>query len=423
MKQIPKLVRDISKKTRGRVLIVGSKTSEQRERSTYHAICQAAQSSGIPCVPFSPPIREDEIDSSPGCLLEYAVDGLAMAKRTGCASVLVVGGGSTIEVAKSIAQLLTSGVTPQSLTEPSSREAKIRTIIQKNEQAAAPIIAVPTSFHGCVAASSNRTYLSDPLEGSVLNMAGDHLDRSGGVHVVIDPNLLRQSSPMTCAEGAISSLARLSDTLLVNEGGEDDIGRDDGQALGELVGSIKEILDISFDLYDQGVVSMASWKSKIDDKDKDIFGRKIEDEDICEQYGALGCVIGSCISLGGPGITHSIARVIASNYNVSFGQACALILPHIINIQMDRSSQDTSRNKNGMAAKGMKVHLENISFEKDQDGTMYGSFGRVRAQTYIANPSADDLKELTSAIMMDECFKQGECESGKVEKFVVFCCE
>ena len=276
MKQIPKLVRDISKKTRGRVLIVGSKTSEQRERSTYHAICQAAQSSGIPCVPFSPPIREDEIDSSPGCLLEYAVDGLAMAKRTGCASVLVVGGGSTIEVAKSIAQLLTSGVTPQSLTEPSSREAKIRTIIQKNEQAAAPIIAVPTSFHGCVAASSNRTYLSDPLEGSVLNMAGDHLDRSGGVHVVIDPNLLRQSSPMTCAEGAISSLARLSDTLLVNEGGEDDIGRDDGQALGELVGSIKEILDISFDLYDQGVVSMASWKSKIDDKDKPINEANIQ---------------------------------------------------------------------------------------------------------------------------------------------------
>ena len=87
---------------------------------------------------------------------------------------------------------------------------------------------------------------------------------------------------------------------------------------------------------------------------------------------------------------------------------------------MDRSSQDTSKNKNGMAAKGMKVHLENISFEKDQDGTMYGSFGRVRAQTYIANPSADDLKELTSAIMMDECFKQGECESGKVEKFVCF---
>ena len=62
MKKVAHLVRDLATKTRGKVLVVGSYTAEQRQRSSYHAILQAAQSSGIPCVPFSPLIREEEED-------------------------------------------------------------------------------------------------------------------------------------------------------------------------------------------------------------------------------------------------------------------------------------------------------------------------------------------------------------------------
>jgi len=404
MKKVAHLVRDLATKTRGKVLVVGSYTAEQRLRSSYHAILQAAQSSGIPCVPFSPLIREEEEDSTPGCLIDHAVDGFAMARRTGCASVLVVGGGCTIEVAKSIATLLPSTINPQLLMEPSTRDKLISDVTggtAVGTAAAAPMIAVPTTFHGCVAASSNRTYLSDPLEGAVMDMSSDHLDRAGGIHVVIEPSILRQSSPLTCAEGAISSLARLSDAVLINEGGADDIGKDGGRALGELLGSVKDLLNIFFDLHDRGQPSMASWTKLLE-----------EEEDICEQYGAIGCVIGSCISLGGPGITQSIARVVTSNYNVSFGQACALVLPHVIKIQLERSS---TYDASSMSARGAEVHRENVSFDGNQQGSnIYSAFGRIRNRVVIPTPSDDDLKELTSAVMMDNCFQNAvEEDNGK----------
>ena len=116
MRKVQQVVRDTARKTRGRILVVGSLTSEMRERSFYHAVLQAAQSTGVPCVPFNPSIREDD-ESSPACLIDHVVDGLAMARRTGCASVLVVGGGCTIEVAKSIAMLLPSSINAQSLSD------------------------------------------------------------------------------------------------------------------------------------------------------------------------------------------------------------------------------------------------------------------------------------------------------------------
>ena len=319
-----------------------------------------------------------------------------MARRTGCASVLVVGGGSTIEVAKSIATLLSSKVNAETLTNPSTREAIIAQAIS-TAAAAAPMIAVPTTFHGCVAASSNKTYLTDATEGSVFEMSepsSDRLNGAGGVHVVVDSTLLASSSPIICAEGAISSLARVSDALLINEGGTDTIGHDGGTALGELLGTLKNVLDESFQLYDNNLTSMASWVGD-------------NEENVSEQYGAIGCVVGSCISLGGPGITQSMARVVASNYNVSFGQACAIVLPQVCAIQMARSRKGSDATR-GAA----DVHAATVCFGSGSgsDPTMFQAFDRVRSHVLIPKPSTEELKELTTAVLMDASFKQAVSE-------------
>ena len=63
MKKVQQVVRDTARKARGRILVVGSLTSEMRERSFYHAVLQAAQSSGVPCVPYNPSIRDDDVDA------------------------------------------------------------------------------------------------------------------------------------------------------------------------------------------------------------------------------------------------------------------------------------------------------------------------------------------------------------------------
>jgi alcohol dehydrogenase class IV len=401
MKQVPKLVQQLARQTRGKVLIVGSLTSEQRERSTYHAILQSAQRSGVPIVPYLPSIRLGDNDSPAG-LIDHAIDGLAMARRTGCASVLVVGGGSTIDVAKNIATLLSSNVAAETLTNPATRDAILAEALHPTSSSphtqttpptpTTPVIAVPTSFHGCVAASSTKTYATDAQEGAVIELSSDRLDLSGGVHVVVDPTLLATSSPMTCAEGAVSSLARLSDALLINEGGKDDIGEDGGVALGELLSTVKYLLDESFSLYDNRLPLMSNWVKTYE-----------QEESIMEQYGAIGCVVGSCISLGGPGITQSMARVVASNYNVSFGQACAVLLPHICQIQMDR----LNALGNEEAKRGVAVHVENVQFREQ---TMYQAFERIRSHVLLPKPSMDELKELTTSIMMDECFKQAVVE-------------
>ena len=429
MKKVQQVVRDTARKARGRILVVGSLTSEMRERSFYHAVLQAAQSSGVPCVPYNPSIRDDDVESSPACLIEHVVDGLAMARRTGCASVLVVGGGCTIEVAKSIAMLLPSSINAQALSDSgTTRDQAILNVVAAKEQAASPVVAVPTTFHGCVAASSNRTFLTDAAEGAVLNLSGDHLDRSGGVHVVVDPTLLRQSSPLVCAEGAISSLARISDSLLVNTGGKDDIGHDGGAALGELLATVKELLSTSFALHDGRHPSMGSWTrtaAASNESNVVVKGevKEEEEEDICERYGAIGCVIGSCVSLGGPGVTQTIARVVASNYNLSFGQACALVLPHVVGVQLERAESHEEEEER----RGARIHrsiLDEFEFEFEEKGgessssssssrTMYDAFQRVRRQVRVPRPSEDNLKELTTSIMLDPSFKEAvEDENG-----------
>jgi len=197
---------------------------------------------------------------------------------------------------------------------------------------------------------------------------------------------------MTCAEGAVSSLARLSDALLINEGGKDDIGEDGGVALGELLSTVKYLLDESFSLYDNRLPLMSNWVKTYE-----------QEESIMEQYGAIGCVVGSCIRSGGPGITQSMARVVASNYNVSFGQACAVLLPLICQIHMVR----LNALGNEEAKRGVAVHVENVQFREQ---TMYQAFERIRSHVLLPKPSMDELKELTTSIMMDECFKQAVVE-------------
>jgi alcohol dehydrogenase class IV len=341
--------------------------------------------------------------------------------------VLVVGGGCTIEVAKSIAMLLPSSINAQALSDSgTTRDQAILNVVAAKEQAASPVVAVPTTFHGCVAASSNRTFLTDAAEGAVLNLSGDHLDRSGGVHVVVDPTLLRQSSPLVCAEGAISSLARISDSLLVNTGGKDDIGHDGGAALGELLATVKELLSTSFALHDGRHPSMGSWTrtaAASNESNVVVKGevKEEEEEDICERYGAIGCVIGSCVSLGGPGVTQTIARVVASNYNLSFGQACALVLPHVVGVQLERAESHEEEEER----RGARIHrsiLDEFEFEEkggesssssSSSRTMYDAFQRVRRQVKVPRPSEDNLKELTTSIMLDPSFKEAvEDENG-----------
>ena len=51
---MPGLIASAAQRSSGKVLVVGSASAAARPRSAFHAVLQAAQSTGIPCVPFTP---------------------------------------------------------------------------------------------------------------------------------------------------------------------------------------------------------------------------------------------------------------------------------------------------------------------------------------------------------------------------------
>ena len=108
MQKVPQLVLDAVRRSQGKVLVVGSASSAARPRSAFHAVMQASQSTGIPCVPFTPPVAD--VGAAPASLMDVALDGLGMARRTGCGSVVVVGGGCTVEIAKRLPRSFKHGI-------------------------------------------------------------------------------------------------------------------------------------------------------------------------------------------------------------------------------------------------------------------------------------------------------------------------
>ncbi len=340
MQRVPALIASAAQRCSGKVLVVGSASAASRPRSAYHAVLQAAQSTGIPCVPFTPPVAD--AGGAPASVVDLAVDGLSMARRTGCGSVVVVGGGCTVEIGKAIAALLPSSVSPESLVSPAKGRGGRLAEAVSAAGPTADVVAVPTTLHGCAAASSTRTWLVDPTEGEVIALDEGYHFKDLPVHCVIDPRILKESHPSVCAHGALSTLARISDSLLAPAAGPSNEGNGNGDdgALLDLMAQTHLIVRKVLAIEASGAKDMrAEVKIEVGDAtlEQGGAGGGVV-EDVCEQYAALGCIEGRCVSVDGPGPVHALARIVSASYNLSFGQACALLLPEVATLQLRRGT-------------------------------------------------------------------------------------
>eukprot|EP00946_MAST-07B_sp_MAST-7B-sp1_P001992 g1992.t1 len=326
MQKVPQLVLDAVRRSQGKVLVVGSASSAARPRSAFHAVMQASQSTGIPCVPFTPPVAD--VGAAPASLMDVALDGLGMARRTGCGSVVVVGGGCTVEIAKAIAALIPSTGSYDALSTGKDRGNRlIETVSEAGPTA--EVVAVPTTLHGCAAASSTRTWLVDPVEGEVIGLDEAYHFTELPIQCVIDTRLLKESHPSVCSQGALSTIARISDALLApaNENNNDDGALLDLMRQTHLIARKVLAIEASGAKDMRAEVQMDTVNSTTANEGAD---------DICAQYAAIGCIEGRCVSVDGPGPVHSLARVVSASYNLSFGQACALLLPEVASVQIQR---------------------------------------------------------------------------------------
>lgn len=274
--------------------------------------------------------------------MDLAVDGLSMARRTGCGSVVVVGGGCTVEIGKAIAALLPSSVSPGSLLSPAKGRGERLAESASTAGPTVDVVAIPTTLHACAAASSTRTWLVDPAEGQVIALDEGYHFKDLPVHCVLDPRLLKECHPSVCAHGALSTLARISDSLLAPAAAhiDDNNGDSDDGALLDLMGQTHLVVRKVLAMEASGAKDMRA-QVKIEVGDAVLEEKEAGEgvaEDICEQYAALGCIAGRCVSVDGPGPVHALARVVSASYNLSFGQACALLLPEVAALQIQRGS-------------------------------------------------------------------------------------
>ena len=419
MQRISRAVAEVARKSQGRVLVVGSASCAERPRSAFHAVMQASQSSGVPCVPFTPPVKTQENRGTASALIDHAIDGLDMARRTGCGSVVVVGGGCTIEIGKAIAALIPSSASSEFFSQGSRASGVDRgSLLIEAASAAGPIadvVAAPTTLHGCAAASSTRNWLVDPLEGDVIGLDEGYHFKDLPIQCIIEPNLLKESHPSVCAHGALSTLARLSDSLLapppLNAASENKSQNVDA-ALLDLLSQTHLVARKVLAIENSGATNMGA-KVKVEVGDK-----TIEEEDAIEQCAAIGCIAGRCVSVDGPGLVHALARVVCASYNLTFGEACAILLPKVAAWQIERGLASESTIASMVRIFSMGSSLPNAS-SLTLPELLSDLTAKVRSDLNGTLPGLgdDDLNEISFSAFSDPSFKEAAKNDGGLKSW------
>jgi hypothetical protein len=77
-----------------------------------------------------------------------------------------------------------------------------------------------------------------------------------------------------------------------------------------------------------------------------------------------------------------------------------------VEIQLERAE----RQENKEGRRGADIHRQVLDMFDEDGGTMYDSFQRVRMQVAVPRPLSENLKELTTSIMLDPSFKEAAAD-------------
>ena len=315
----------------------------------------------------------DEIEANPST--ETAEKGHALFRENGCDVVIGIGGGSPVDTAKAIS-LLTANPLPLAQYEGPD----------KVPNPVAPILAIPTTA-GTGSEINGSTVLTDRVRKYKMSIRSPYLVPK---LALLDPALLRSLPPKVIAPTGMDALVHAIESYIALAASP----ATEGLAL-EAIRLVGENLRTFYATPDN-----------------------LEAASNMLMASAMACMSFSNARLG---VIHGIAHVLGGRYNIAHGVACAILLPHAMEMcligaaeKFGRIAEALGENTSGMTTmQRARASVEAVR-KLMVDIDMTQSLARYGAKEEDSNDIASEA--LTSGMHLNTPRKMGVAEIAALTK-------
>lgn len=257
------------------ILIVSDKILNQL--GVLAPLVEKLQASGVKASIFDGVLPDPTLSIVEACLQHY--------KAAGCDSVLAVGGGSSIDVAKVVALAATNNKTPQQLVG-----------ILKGRKASSPLYAIPTTAGTGSEVTAGAVISDDQTHKKGLVIDPKVVPRM----VALDSVIMSGMPPKVTAETGLDALTHAVEAYISDFAAEDS------------------------DLYARSAIKLIINNLRVAYKEpKNLAAR--EAMALASHYAGLA------INLAGLGYVHAIAHQLGGHYGLPHGLSNAIVLPYVLN--------------------------------------------------------------------------------------------
>ncbi len=257
------------------ILIVSDKILNQL--GVLSPLVEKLQASGVKATIFDGVLPDPTQSIAEACLQQYKV--------AGCDSVLAVGGGSSIDVAKVVALAATNNKTPQELVG-----------ILKGRKATAPLYAVPTT-----AGTGSEVTVGAVISDDKTHQKGLVLDPKLVPRMVaLDSVIMSGMPPKVTAETGLDALTHAVEAFISDFAAEES------------------------DLYARAAIKLIFSNLRVAYKEpKNLQAR--------EAMALASHYAGFALNMAGLGYVHAIAHQLGGHYGLPHGLSNAIVLPYVLN--------------------------------------------------------------------------------------------
>lgn len=261
------------------LLVIDPSFKDSKEQDT---LVEQIKSIGARCTVFSGLYGEPTVE-----LVDEVTE---LALLNFCNAVISLGGGSTIDVGKAVAAVITNGMPTIDYLEYVGKGKKIT-------KEPVPFIAIPTTS-GTGSEVTKNSVLSDKAGSFKRSMRSDSMVANAAI---LDPLLTVSCPPKVTAHSGIDALTHAIEAFVTFRA-----------------------TPISDGLSLQSIDLCSKYLRRCYEDGKDLEAR--------EGMSAAALLAGMAFANSGLGAVHGIAMAVGIAYHIGHGESCGILLPHIMKL-------------------------------------------------------------------------------------------
>lgn len=220
-----------------------------------------------------------------------------MAIENGCDAVISIGGGSNIDVGKAVAALITNGTPSVDYMEYVGKGKKVT-------KEPVPFVSIPTTA-GTGSEVTKNSVLGSQVMNFKRSMRSDMMLANA---TIVDPELTAGCPKSVTANSGIDAMTHLIESYICSR-----------------VSPITEGLSL------RGIELAGKYLRRAYDDGSDMEAR--------EGMAAAALIGGMAFANSGLGAAHGIGMAVGIAYHVPHGEACGILLPHVMKLNMNAAQE------------------------------------------------------------------------------------